>query len=204
MIRLTTWVVGLCVMLLSASSYASSDSGLDVPALIKQASQKYQGDFKISDKQAVAQLDDMLTQQYVAGGRLVNEKNAYLKSLYYQAAALLMNGYPIAGGTIVAIARTRPEFRASPGGRGLAHFVDAMLSPAEDDDTDLVEYQRRAQKARAVLAPLRPALQVIAQVRVMGEIYRDDIAIAAGKTGLESMSLTKAERDVIERALKAD
>jgi len=78
---------------------------IDPVVLIKQSSTKYQGNFKTNERDAVAQMDGMLTQQYMSRGRIATEKNAYLKKLYYQAATLLMNGYPIAGGTIVSVAK---------------------------------------------------------------------------------------------------
>lgn len=175
----------------------------DVPTLIRIAAQTYQGKFKLNDKQAVSQLDSMLKQQYGAAGGLANTKNAYLKALYYQAAGLLMNGFPIAGGTVVSVARIQPGFAQSAGGRGLAHFVDAMLAPSDEEDADMVEFRTRANAAQQQLKSLRPQLYVVGQLRVIGEIYHDDIAVNAGKIGLDQLGATPAERSVVDQALKA-
>jgi len=175
----------------------------NVPALIRIAAQTYQAKFKLNDKQAVSQLDGMLQQQYGAAGGLANTKNAYLKALYYQAAGLLMNGFPIAGGTVVSVARIQPGFAQSAGGRGLAHFVDAMLAPSDEEDADMVEFRTRANAAQQQLKSLRPQLYVVAQLRVIGEIYHDEIAVNAGKIGLDQLSATPAERSVVDQALKA-
>jgi len=188
---------------LAAAADAPAAKQADVPALIRTASLAYQPKFKLSDKQAVSQLDGMLTQQYGAGGGLANTKDAHLKALYYQAAGLLMNGYPIAGGTVVSVARIQPGFAQSPGGRGLAHFVDAMLAPSDEEDTDMVAFRTRASAAQQQLKSLRPELYLAAQLRVIGEIYRDDIAVSAGKLGLTQLGATPAELRVVDQALKA-
>lgn len=179
---------------------ADKKAGVDVPALIRQAATKYQGRFKLTEKQAVTQMDEMLVKQYAARGRIANEKNAYLKSLYYQSATLLLNGYPIAGGTLVSIARVQPAFVQSAGGQGLANFVDAMLD--DDEEADMAEFMARTRKAQAILRTLRPDLMLPAQIRVVGEIYHDNIAVDAGKAGLDALGATTAERKVIDKALK--
>ena len=186
----------------SSARAAVAPAPLDVPGVIGAASAKYQPRFKLSEKQAVAQLDGMLLQQYAAGGSISGTKDAYLKSLYYQAATLLMNGYPIAGGTVVSIARIQPGFPKSPGGRGLAHFVDAMLAPDEEDG-DMLQFQERASKAQVVLKAMRPDLRLVAQLRVMGEIYHDDLAVDAGNSGLKALNANAADRVLIDQALKA-
>ncbi len=173
----------------------------DVPALIKRATAKYQGKFKLSEKQAVAQMDDMLIRQYASGGRIVAEKNAYLKSLYYQGTTLILNGYPIAGGTVVSIARSQPAYNQSPGGQGLANFVDAMLAPSDEEDAELAQYLDRTKKAQAILRALRPELQLVAQIRVIGAIYNDDIAVDGGKLGLDLLGASAAERKIVDQAL---
>ncbi|MDH0342164.1 hypothetical protein [Chromobacterium haemolyticum] len=190
-------------ILLAGPSAQAADkkASVDVPTLIRQASIKYQGRFKLTEKQAVTQMDSMLLRQYVAGGRIANEKNAYLKSLYYQSATLLLNGYPIAGGTLISIARIQPGFKQSPAGQGLANFVDAMLD--DDEEADMAEFMERAKKAQSILLKLRPELQLSAQLRVIGEIYRDSIAVDAGNAGLNVLQATPAERKVIDKALKA-
>lgn len=188
-------------LIISSPAFAS----IDVPTLIKQVTVKHHGIMKLSEKQAVAQLDAMLIQQYAAQGPISAEKNAYLKSLYYQAATLLMNGYPIAGGTIVSIARIQPGFSQSPGGHGLANFVDAMLQPSDEEDAVLEQYMDRTKKAQSVLRELsRQELQLVAQLYVVGYIYHDDIAIEAGKSGFAALKITVAERKVIDKAIKVE
>lgn len=173
---------------------------IDPVALIKKASTKYQGRFKLSEQSAVSQMDAMLTGQYTSRGRIANEKDAYLKSLYYQAATLLLNGYPIAGGTLVSVARNEPRFAQSPAGAGMASFVDAMLQPT-DEDPDLLEMQKRMELARAKLKDMRTDLRFYADLWVVGSIYRDNIAVDAGKLGVEAMKATTAERKSIQKAL---
>ncbi|KAG0186589.1 hypothetical protein DFQ28_007594 [Apophysomyces sp. BC1034] len=195
--------VRLIAAVSSPAFAAESKVQVDIPALIRQASTKYQGAFKMPEKQAVSQMDGMLVKQYAAASRIANERNAYLKSLYYQASTLLMNGYPIAGGTVVAIARVQPGFSQSAAGRGMASFVDAMLAGDEEEDADLVAYMERTKKAQSVLRDLRPELQLVAQLRVVGEIYHDDIAVDAGNAGLVALGASPAERKVIDKAIKA-
>lgn len=173
---------------------------IDPVALIKKAAVKHQGHFKLSERSAVAQMDTMLTEQYAARGRISNERDAYLKSLYYQAATLLLNGYPIAGGTLVSVARNEPRFGQSAAGPGMAAFVDAMLQPT-DEDPDLLDLQKRMERARSGLKDLRTDLRFFADLWVVGSIYRDDIAVDAGKLGVEAMKATAAEKKAIQKAL---
>ena len=59
----------------------------------------------------------------------------------------------MAGGTLVSIARIQPGFTQSQGGRGLAHFVDAMLAPSDEEDADMIDAEdtlRRLEDVRAV------------------------------------------------------
>jgi len=175
---------------------------VDPVALIKQASTKYQGKFKTSERDAVAQMDGMLTQQYMSRGRIATERNAYLKNLYYQAATLLMNGYPIAGGTIVSVAKNDQAFSSSPVGVGMVSFIDAMLQPT-DDDEDLLAMQEQTRVARQAIQGIRTDLKFYAHLLLVGTIYHDDIAIDAGKLGLKAMKASKAEMKVIQDARKA-
>lgn len=195
--------VGLLIFASGAHAQALQDMQIkiDPVALIKKSTAKHQGHFKLSERQAVSQMDGMLTQQYASRGRISNERDAYLKSLYHQAAMLLLNGYPIAGGTIVSVARNEPAFAKSPVGAGIASFVDAMLQPT-DEDPDLLELQQRMERARAELKDMRGDLRFYADLWVVGSIYRDDIAVDAGKAGVESMKATPAERKAIAQALK--
>lgn len=175
---------------------------IDPVVLIKKSTVKYQGTFKLSERSAVSQMDAMLTEQYASRGRISNEKDAYLKTLYYQAATLLLNGYPIAGGMVVSVARNSPRFAQSQSGSGMASFVDAMLQPT-DEDTDLLEMQKRMERARTILKDLRTDIRFYADLWVVGSIYRDDIAVDAGKMGVEVMKATAAERKMIKKALAA-
>ncbi len=175
---------------------------VDPVALIKKASAKYRGSFKVNEQTAVAQMDTMLTEQYSSSGRISNEKDANLKSLYYQAATLLLNGYPIAGGTLVSVARNDRRFSQSPAGRGMASFVDAMLQPS-DEDTDLLEMQKRTDTARDIYKDLRPDLRFYVDLWVVGHIYLDNIAVDAGKSGVDTMKATATERKIIQKALAA-
>ncbi len=175
---------------------------VDPVALIKKASAKYRGSFEVNEQTSVSQMDTMLTEQYSASGRISNEKDANLKSLYYQAATLLLNGYPIAGGTLVSVARNDRRFSQSPAGRGMASFVDAMLQPS-DEDADLLEMQKRTETARDIYKDLRPDLRFYVDLWVVGHIYLDNIAVDAGKSGVNAMKATAAERKIIQKALAA-
>ncbi len=195
-------ILAMCIspVLAQAQPVSGMVIKIDPVALIKKSAAKYQATFKLNEKTAVAQMDGMLTEQYMAGGRIANEPDAYLKSLYYQASTLLLNGYPIAGGTIVSVARNHPAFVKSGAGQGLAAFVDAMLQPT-DADIDLAQMRDRVKSARAALRNLRPDLRFYADLWVVGSIYRDDIAAAAGWSGIDGMRATPAERKLIKQAL---
>jgi hypothetical protein len=205
----SSFVVWTALALLGAvcwSSHAKADQvqevviKVDPVQLIRKASGKYQGKFKLTERAAVVQMDSMLTEQYGSRGRIANERDAYLKSLYYQAAGLLLNGHPIAGGTLVSVARNEPGFAQSPVGSSFASFVDAMLQPTEDDP-DLLELQQRRERARKVLAGLRADLRFYADLWLVGNIYRDEIAVDAGKLGVDAMKALVYERKTIQRAL---
>ena len=45
---------------------------IDPVALIRKATIQHQGQFKLSERAAVASMDGMLVQQYVARGRITN------------------------------------------------------------------------------------------------------------------------------------
>jgi len=201
-------ILSIVLLLLPISSYAQNarestalKKQFDLPSLIKKSTLAHQANFKKSEKQAVVQMDEMLVHQY-ASGRIMTEPNAYLKTLYYQAAYLLLNGFPIAGGTVVAIARIQPGFSSSAAGRGLADFVDAMLSGDDDEPDDLTQYMERTKSAQKILKSLRFDVQLSAQLRVVGEIYHDDVAVDAGKLGLRQLGATPAEEKIIETARK--
>lgn len=204
--------LALCLGLLGATPFAwahgvvrtqaQGGKDVDIAQVIHEAAHRKAGSMKVGTAQAVHRLDDILVSDYGARGRIVGESNAELKGLYTQAASLLMNGHPIAGGTLVVIARQEPAYARSACGPALGAFVDGMLAPVgESDDGSLGEFAQRASKARAILAKLRPELQMAAQLRVMGAIYHDDIAVDAGKTALGIQQASPAEKAVVEAAL---
>lgn len=175
----------------------------DVPALVRQASKKYQAKFKTPGPQALRQLDDILVSQYHSKGRMASEKNGYLKQLYAQSAELLMNGYPIAGGTVISVARELPVYKTSPAGVAMARFVDTMLTPSEEEDADLAKFQQRTQKGLTALKGIRPDLRIVAQMRVVGDVYQDPIAVDAGMLGLKKLNASRDEMEFIMRAVRA-
>lgn len=172
----------------------------DVPALISAASKPYRAKFRVTPQLATQQMDAMLVQQYLAKGTITAERNGHLKQLYVQAVTLIMNGYPIAGGALVAIARLDPAYPDSPVGPGISHFVDAMLAPT-DEDRDLTLFYERAKSAQMRLQSLRQELRLVAQLRVIGAIYHDPIAVAAGKAGLQAKGASPAEMKQVQKAL---
>lgn len=159
--------------------------------------------FRVSAPAAAQRLDLLLAQHYQARGSIAGEPNAELKRLYVQAAHLLMNGYPIAGVTLVHIARQRPAFTQSKVGPALARFTDGMLVPTGEPDDDLEEYARRADAARAKLGGVRPLLQLGAELQVMGGIYGDPVAAAAGRSVLARQGATRAELAAVTAAERA-
>lgn len=191
----------LALSLLSTVPAMADDSRLvDVTSLIRQSEAKFRGTFKLDTERSVAQMDTLLTQQYGASARISDERDPELKALYYDAATLILSGYPIAGGTLVQIARTKPGFRSSGAGQAFVSFVSAMLQPTDDDDDIMVADYEKAAKARTLLSTLRPELQLIAQVRAIGQIYGDELAIDAGRAGLTALKATPAERRLIDQA----
>ena len=203
MMRLYKILILLAVLFASGASQAGDYYDADVPSLILHATLKYQSHFKIQSRKAGPEMDEMLVHQYMSSGRIATEPNTTLKILYWQAATLILNGYPISGGTLFSIARLDPAFPRSAAGAGLGNFVDAMLVPDDDDDPELTSYMQHTQAAQRVLQKLRPALRLVAQLRVIGEIYHDPIAVDAGKAGLRVRKVTPAELRQIDLALKA-
>jgi len=172
---------------------------VDPVGLIEAAALKRRQSFKTPSAAAIVRMDSLLT-SYGARGRLASEPDAQLRVLYGRAAELLMNGHAIAGGTLVAVARSTPSFARSPSGAALGAFVDAMLQPTEDDE-DLAQMQGRSKRAAAALAALRDDLRWYATLWVMGSIYRDAVAVDAGRGGVDAMRASASERRVIEQAL---
>lgn len=191
---------------LANSAIAAGQEGqvitLDPVVLIQKATVKYQGGFKVGARDAVAQMDSMLTQQYLARGRIANERDAHLKGLYYQSSVLLMNGYPIAGGTIVSVARNDAAFQSSPVGPGFASFVDAMLQPT-DEDPDLLSMHEKTLAVKEAIKSLRPNIQFFAELQLVGAIYHDAIAQEAGAEGIKAIGARPSELKTIARAKEA-
>lgn len=205
--------VALCIGVVATTPFAFAKGGartpvdgirgVDIAVVIHDAANRKAGAMKLGAMEAVHRLDDILVADYGARGRIGGEPNAQLKLLYTQAAYLLMNGSPIAGGTLVVIARQEPAYAHSTCGPALSAFVDGMLAPVDESDGSLGEFAQRAAKARTILATLPPELQMAAQLRVMGAIYHDDIAVDAGKTALRVQRAGPAAKAVVEAALKA-
>lgn len=197
----------LCALLVAVSALrpalAATPSVDPVVASLQRVFTAQQPKFKMPTSQAVAMLDDMLIQQYRSGGRMSAEPDAALKPLYYQASALLMNGYPIAGGTLVNAARRLPAFRSSPAGRALGQFVDAMLTPTDEEDQELIDYQTRSRRALNGLAGLPETMEAAAQVWVLGEVYDDSLAVAAGRDAFNSAQPSEADRKLVDAARAA-
>lgn len=203
----------VCMGLLGLAPFASAQDrapakarpleAFDMAAVIRDAANRRAGTMKVGSAQAVRQVDDILASDYGARGRIGAESNARLKLLYTQAAHLLMNSGAIAGGTLIVIARHEPAFARSPCGPAFSAFVDAMLAPTDEGDDVLADYAKRAAKARTVLSKLRPELQMAGQLRVMGAIYDDDVAVDAGTTALKLQQASAAEKAIIDAALQA-
>ncbi|TAL63617.1 MAG: hypothetical protein EPN79_15795 [Burkholderiaceae bacterium] len=199
-------LVVACAVMLGARHAHASDVVAPEPSIVSMIHADYRAQhdrFPLPTVKAVRQLDDMLLSQYGATGRISAEPNAELKGLFYEAATLLMNGYPIAGGTLVNMARHRPAMASSPAGQALGRFVDGMLTPTGEDDAELIAYQRRTQAAMIQLTRLPAALQVPAQVQVLGEIYDDAIAVDAGKKALAAAGLSSADVSIVQSARTA-
>ncbi|MDH0071195.1 hypothetical protein N7359_01395 [Stenotrophomonas maltophilia] len=175
----------------------------DMADVIRVSAAKHAATQKVDAGSAVKRMDDLLVRDYGARGRIASERDPRLKSLYTQAARLLMNGNAISGGTMVVIASQEPGFSGSPVGPALQAFIGAMLMPADEEDMVLVEFTERANKARAKLGALRLELQMAAQLRVMGAIYHDPIAVDAGVVALKKLSASAAEEGAVAAALTA-
>lgn len=158
---------------------------------------------KVSTPKAVALLDRMLIEQYGARGHLAHEPDASLKPGFYRAATLLMNGYPIAGGTLVNALRHRPAFARSPSGPALAAFVDAMLLPTGEGDVDLVAMQWQTRAALRHVHGLPANQRLAAQVMLLGVIYHDAIAVRAGTTVWKASHPDAAARAAVMAARSA-
>ena len=179
------------------------DVTAQVVARIRSGLREVQPHLGVPTHKAVTMLDAMLVQQYGAKGHLANEPDATLKPGYYEAATLLMNGYPIAGGTLVSALRQTPAWRRSASAPALGAFVDAMLAPTDEEDADLIAFQKKARAIDAGLRTLPFAVRFPAQVWLMGEVYHDAIATRAGQDVLNGTSPTAAQRQQIAVAQRA-
>lgn len=131
------------------------------------------------------------------------EPVAELRAIYAESAYLLRNGYPIAGGTLITIARNKKAFNKSDAGAGMAHFVDAMLQPTEEDDYELMDFLSKSAKAMKVIKKIpRSAVRMAASIYVVGGIYNDPIAVKAGQTALDKLQVTQTEQELISLAQK--
>lgn len=193
----------LCLIVMIATvgvARAQQVPRVDVARLLTDAEAKHRGSFTLDNAKAVTQMDALLVQQYGSKGRIAEERDLELKGLYYHAATLILNGYPIAGGTLVQLARNKPAFRNSRVGPALVVFVGAMLQPTDDDDDLMVQAFERAAKARKALGAIRPELHLVAQIRAIGQIYDDAVAIDAGEAGMKVIHATPEERQAIYKA----
>lgn len=163
------------------------------------------GSMPISRDDSVRWLDDVLSLEY-GYPKLSDEPSDALRALYSDAAWLLRNGHPIAGGALVTIARNRKDFAGSDAGKGMVHFVDAMLQPAEEDDYELMEYQKKSATVVKQLGRLpkdKSGIRMAAMVMLIGEIYQDDIAVNAGESALAGLTATPDDWAIIKAARKA-
>ncbi|MCE4289794.1 hypothetical protein LYZ96_11880 [Xanthomonas hortorum pv. vitians] len=178
-------------------------AAFDMADVIRDSAAKYAATQKVDAGSAVKRMDDLLVRDYGARGRIASEHDPRLKSLYTQAARLLMNGNAISGGTLIVIASQESGYSGSKVGPALQAFIGAMLMPADEEDMVLREFTARADKARSKLGVLRPELQMAAQLRVMGAIYHDPVAVDAGVVSLDMLSATADEEGAVAGALAA-
>jgi hypothetical protein len=176
-------------------------TGVDVAAFIRHAASRYKGQFTISDKKAVAEIDNILVKQFGARGRIAKEKNNYLRSIYSHSSTLMVNGYPMTAGILVSIARVHPSFPHSPGGNALASYFDAWIQEEDCGEEQCGFSAEQTRKAQVVLSGLRPEIQLAARLRMLGINYGDPIAMHAGKAALGALGVTASERVLIDNAL---
>lgn len=195
---------GALLALVAGVAHAGSvtpSGAVDVAAEIREAMRRTVGVLNIPAATSVQRLDQMLLREYGATGRISGEGDARLKALYVQSAHLLMNGYPIAGGTVAVIAQQNPAFGRSKPGPALARFINAMLAPTGEPDDDLGPLAARSARARLALGPVRPALRMGAELRVMGAVYGDVVAIEAGTQVLRKQGASAGELAAVSKAL---
>lgn len=137
---------------------------------------------------AVRRLSTILMQEYHAPAPLETERDPALRGLYASAATALMNGYVIAGGSLVQTARRLPAFRHSRAGPALAAFVDAMLAPTAESDDPLAEYAARAARVAPTVARVPVRYRYAIELQVYGTLYRDPVAVAAGTAALRTLA----------------
>jgi len=80
-------------MLAVVSGGASAQApAFDMADVIRVSAAKHAATQKVDAGSAVKRMDDLLVRDYGARGRIASERDPRLKSLYTQAARLLMNG----------------------------------------------------------------------------------------------------------------
>lgn len=196
-------VLVLSAFLVGTATAATTDVTAQVVDRIHAELRQAQPHLGVPPNKAVNMLDGMLLQQYGAKGHLTSEPDAALKQGFYEAATLLMNGYPIAGGTLVSALRQTPAWQRSPSARALGAFVDAMLMPTDEDDSDLIAFQKRAKAIDAGLKALPFNIRFPAQVWLLGEIYHDAMAERAGQDVLKASAPTPAQQSQMQAARHA-
>jgi len=196
-------ISGLCLAFSIFCVHAvSAAEPIDV-VIYKQATTQPQQHLDQSKENSVLNMDRMLKEQYGSIGQIGSESDPYLKDLYEKSAWLLLNGYPISGGTMIQIARTKPAFKQSLIGPYLVRFVDTLLAPTEDDGDEfgLLKHSQIAKRVLTGLAPLPNRLQMPAQLHVIGKLYHDEIAYQAGLTALKARTPSEAEWSVVKHQL---
>lgn len=192
----------ISVLLLSASAMASKDvdiKTIDIHHIITHEAQSQ--NLAVSKAEGVSWLSELLVDDY-GYAAISDETDVTLRELYSDTAWLLRNGKPIAGGVLVTIARNNVNFNGSRVGEGMVQFVDAMLLPShedsEDDTVEIQGYLDKSERAVSLLRVLSGPKAMAAQLYVVGDIYNDTVAVAAGKTALMGLEATKDEWGMIE------
>lgn len=196
-------ISGLCLAFSIFCVHAASAADPIDAVIYKQATMQPQRHLDQSQESTVQNMDRMLKEQYGSIGQINAEPDTYLRDLYQKASWLLLNGYPISGGTMIQIARTKPAFKQSAIGPYLVRFVDTLLAPTEDDGDEfgLLKHSQIAKQVLTGLAPLPNRLQMLAQLHVIGKLYHDEIAYQAGLTALKARMPSEAEWSVVKNQL---
>ncbi|WP_421193967.1 hypothetical protein [Aeromonas jandaei] len=190
-------IIALIIVPFSAVSEEKAPS-VDLHKLIMQAQSEKKTE--VSRSESVEWMDSIMETEY-GYSKISQEPVDRLRTLYEDAAYLLRNGAPIAGGTLITIARSSQDFAESKAGEGMAYYCDAMLQPAEEDDYELLSFLKRTKAAGSVLDKIsRSGVRMSARVMVTGEIYDDAIAVLAGQRALDGLKATPEELALIQQA----